>query len=399
MTDVKNKYPDITMAQLYDDDVIYSSRPSYISNPWLEPDEHQSNFLSARELLIADMPVIVHEASVTDKLAQLFALVDHSIPDNLYYFKDQTSYETLLQRLSKDEGRKIYFQYVHGENLVPAEQYAMDKQTFVDLNNKSKIPEWTEGKYLPRREVVEFEEFEQVVRNWPLPVVIKPGDELPTAGGYGVMICYTQDELEQAIVHVKKAEEATDTLIIEQCVEAVGNYCVQFAQHPDKGIIYLGAAKQLTNEYGFYKGNINAQHVPQAVIDAGYALMKKAVELGFIGIAGFDILEDADGDVYAIDLNYRQNGSTSMLLLASELEGSHHKFYSYVAKGDNERFHETIKTFIQKGVLFPLSYYDGDWYTDHHVDSRFGCIWHADSDETIADYERAFLEQAGLLTE
>ncbi|MCS4487006.1 L-aspartate--L-methionine ligase LdmS [Staphylococcus americanisciuri] len=399
MTDVKTDYPDVTMAQLYEEDVVYSSRPSYISNPWLEPDEHQSNFLSARELLIADMPVIVHEASVTDKLRELFALVNRTIPDNLYYFKDQDSYEQLLQRLSKEEGYKIYFQYVHGDNLVPPQQYAMDKQLFVDLNNKSKIPEWTDGKYLPRREVVAFDNFEQAVRQWTLPIVIKPGDELPTAGGYGVMICYTQEELEQAIQRVQKASEATETLIIEQCVEAVSNYCVQFAKHPDKGIIYLGAAKQLTNEYGFYQGNVNAQHVPQKVIDAGYALMEKAVQLGFIGIAGFDILEDADGEVYAIDLNYRQNGSTSMLLLASELAASHHKFYSYVAKGDNERFYEAIKTFIQKGVLYPLSYYDGDWYQTVHVDSRFGCIWSAESDEAIAKYEREFLELAGLMTE
>ncbi|AVQ33547.1 ATP-grasp domain-containing protein [Staphylococcus muscae] len=396
MTDVKNTQSYLTMAELYSNDVVYSSRPSYVSNPWLEPDEHQSNFLSARELLIADMPVIVHEASVTDKLAQLFALIHRRIPDNLYYFKDQSSYESLLQRLTLEEDRKIYFQYVHGDDIVSADKYAMNKQTFIDLNNKSKIPDWTDGKYLPKREVVPFNEFEQAVRRWELPVVIKPGDDLPTAGGYGVMICYTQKELEQAIARVKKAEAATDTLIIEQCIDVVDNYCVQFAKHPDKGILYLGAAKQLTNEYGFYQGNVNAQHVPQTVIDAGRALMERAVEEGFIGVAGFDLLEDAEGHVYAIDLNYRQNGSTSMLLLADNLEGDYHKFYSYVAKGNNERFYDAIKTFVEKGVLFPLSYYDGDWYTEKHVDSRFGCIWHADSEAEIEAYEQQFIEEAGL---
>lgn len=124
--------------------------------------------------------------------------------------------------------------------------------------------------------------------------------------------------------------------------------------------------------------------------------MERAVEEGFIGVAGFDLLEDADGHVYAIDLNYRQNGSTSMLLLADNLEGDYHKFYSYVAKGNNERFYDAIKTFVEKGVLFPLSYYDGDWYIDEHVDSRFGCIWHADSEAEIEAYEQQFIEEAGL---
>ena len=55
---------------------LFTSRPSYVSNPWLKPDEHQSNFLTGRELLIANrFPVIVHEASVTNKLEQLFNIV------------------------------------------------------------------------------------------------------------------------------------------------------------------------------------------------------------------------------------------------------------------------------------------------------------------------------------
>lgn len=81
---------------------------------------------------------------------------------------------------------------------------------------------------------------------------------------------------------------------------------MQYAVHPDKGIVYLGAAKQLTNAYGFYNGNTNATHVPQAVIDAGFEIMKIGVDKGFIGVAGFDLLVDKKEDIYAIDLNFRQ---------------------------------------------------------------------------------------------
>ena len=42
---VKNKQNQpLTLSDLYADNVVYSSRPSYVSNPWLEPEEHQSNF-------------------------------------------------------------------------------------------------------------------------------------------------------------------------------------------------------------------------------------------------------------------------------------------------------------------------------------------------------------------
>lgn len=388
--------PKMTMGELYDSDVVYTSRPSYVSNPWLEPDEHQSNFLTGRELLISDLPVIVHEASITSKLETLFKLVDQTVPQNLYTFNNQESYETLLKTLVNDEDQRIYFQYVHGEDIVADNKYAINKDLFVQLNNKSNIPKWTNGKYLPKRQIVSVDAFESEIAHWSLPVVIKPGDELPTAGGYGVMICYTEDDLAKAKARIYHAKEATQTLIIEDCIEAVDNYCVQFARHLEEGIVYIGSAKQLTNAYGFYNGNINAQDVPEKVIQAGRELMQNAVDEGFIGIAGFDLLVDDKGDVYAIDLNYRQNGSTSMLLLEPMLSGNYHKFYSYFANGDNERFFNAIKEFVQKGVLYPLSYYDGDWYEDEQVQSRFGGIWHVNSETELNKYEHEFLEKAGL---
>ena len=102
--------------------------------------------------------------------------------------------------------------------------------------------------------------------------------------------------------------------------------------------------------------------MPQHVIDAGREIMSIGVSLGFFGVAGFDLLLDENNDVYAIDLNFRQNGSTSMLLLSDELTDGYHKFYSYFSDGDNNHFFNTILKYVKKGVLYPLSYYDGDWY-------------------------------------
>lgn len=104
------------------------------------------------------------------------------------------------------------------------------------------------------------------------------------------------------------------------------------------GIKYLGTAQQLTNEYGFYNGNENVNDVPQHVIDAGKEIMEIGVSKGFFGVAGFDLLVDKNNDVFAIDLNFRQNGSTSMLLLAKDLAKGYHKFYSYFSNGDNTHF-------------------------------------------------------------
>ena len=69
------------------------------------------------------------------------------------------------------------------------------------------------------------------------------------------------------------------------------------------------------------------------MIQAGKEIMEMGVAQGYYGVAGFDLLEDAQGDIFAIDLNFRQNGSTSMLLLEPILTQGFHKFYSYISPG------------------------------------------------------------------
>ncbi|MBI5973797.1 L-aspartate--L-methionine ligase LdmS [Staphylococcus caledonicus] len=389
-----SKNSTLTLSDLYDETIVYNSRPSYVSNPWLKPEEHQSNFLTGREMIISNkMPMIVHEASVTDRLQQLFEIVGRSIPSHIYKFHNRETYEEVFNQIVNKEKKKIYFQYIHSEDVITDDCYAVDKEVFVALNNKARIPEWTNHKYLPEREIVSINDFKARIKDWSFPFVIKPGDDLPTAGGYGVMICYNEEDLEKATQRIFEASDATDNLIIEQKIEAVKNFCVQYAYSEELGIQYLGTAHQITNEYGFYAGNENVHDVPQQVIDAGREIMENGVKLGFFGVAGFDLLLDEHGDVFAIDLNFRQNGSTSMLLLQDELNPNYQKFYSYFSKGDNEKFFNTILKYVKQGVLYPLSYYDGDWYGKNEVNSRFGCIWHANSKEEVEQLEQAFISE------
>ena len=71
-------------------------------------------------------------------------------------------------------------------------------------------------------------------------------------GGYGVMICYDEEDLAKATQRILEASDATDNLIIEQKIEAVKNYCVQYAYSEEIGVTYLGTAYQITDKYGFY---------------------------------------------------------------------------------------------------------------------------------------------------
>ncbi|WP_414042267.1 L-aspartate--L-methionine ligase LdmS [Macrococcus animalis] len=372
----------MVMKDLYGDKVLYSSRPSYTFNPWLQPEEHQSNLLSARELLIAQMPVVVHKATVTDKTEALFNEVGFEMPRGFRTYETREEYEQVL-REAVSKGEKVFFQYAHEESLVPGDKYVVPREKFLALNNKSILDQWTKGKYLPKREVVAVETFETAVFEWTLPFVIKPGDEHPTAGGYGVMICYTKEDVTKAIERVQQAE-GTSQMIIEQFITPVKNYCVQYAYREGGDPEFIGSSHQITEKYGKYRGNIIDHDIPQEVIEVGLDIMKNGIAAGYIGIAGFDLLVDAAGDIYAIDLNFRQNGSSSLLLLDSVLNGEYKKFLAYYSNGDNEKFYNTILEEVKLGYLFPLAYYNGDYKEDNGFPSRFICIWHGDEAEVEA---------------
>ena len=57
---IKPKY---TLKQLYGEDVVYCSRTSFRENPWMPQDKDESNFLTAREIVISRIPTLVHKAT------------------------------------------------------------------------------------------------------------------------------------------------------------------------------------------------------------------------------------------------------------------------------------------------------------------------------------------------
>ena len=68
------------------------------------------------------------------------------------------------------------------------------------------------------------------------------------------MICYNDQDLEQAKIRIKEATEATDYLIIEQKLKRLITTAFNMLMLLIWGIKYLGTAQQPTNEYGFITG-------------------------------------------------------------------------------------------------------------------------------------------------
>lgn len=387
---IKPKY---TLKQLYGEQAVFSSRPSFRENPWMPADMDQSNFLTAREITIAHLPTLVHAATQTDKIQRLFDLAGIEFTQQTYVFANEAEYAEQLKRWEQEQ-KTVVFQYMHEADEVDQALYWMDADVFNYLNSKAYINEIVPAEFVPKRLVVKGCDLAKQLTSWSLPVVLKPGDDSPTAGGYGVVICYDEQQLADGIQRFE--DENTEVVIIEEWLDAEANYCCQYAYSEQLGIQYLGTSIQLTDEYGHYDGNVTVDYVPTEVIEAGKRIMEYGVDKGFSGVAGFDLILTKQGDIRAIDLNFRQNGSTAMLLFYEILDKPVNKFLSYFSAGDNELFFKTIESFVERNVLLPLSYYDGDYFNDPVI-SRFSGIWYADSLAEIEAFEQE-LKASGAIT-
>lgn len=381
--------PKLTLRQIYGNHAVYTPRTPYSDNPWMMDDPHKLDALTSREVAIADIPVLVHRATQTAKAQELHRLAGIPWVEQPYSYETQEEYIAQVQAWC-EEGKTIVCQYIHDTEHMDRDCYWMDAEKFNELNTKAYIDHLIDSKFVPSRLNVETYRLSDAIKNWQPPVVLKPGDDSPTSGGYGVIICQNKNELTDGLRQFRMT--GTKSVIIEELLQTKENYSCQFVYSEELGIQFLGASQQITNDKGIYEGNIIIDTVPKKVIEAGRHIMERGVAEGFVGVAGFDLIVTEAGDVQAIDLNFRQNGSTSMLMFHDALGKPINKFSSYLARSpqQNESFYQTIKKFIAQGVLFPLSFYDGDYFSES-VESRFVGIWYADTLEKIETYERELL--------
>ena len=79
-------------------------------------------------MIISNMPMIVHEACLTDNVKRILKLVNVDIPSNIYTFKDRTQYEHLLQQLTAEN--KKYSSNIYMVNIY----VKMKNMQFINLN-------------------------------------------------------------------------------------------------------------------------------------------------------------------------------------------------------------------------------------------------------------------------
>ncbi|WP_053368147.1 ATP-grasp domain-containing protein [Bacillus sp. FJAT-27245] len=351
--------PSMTLQDIFGPELVFNPRVSFQGLGWIPTNENMDDFRTGALLPIAgDMPLVCNDRTVTDETLALFEKAGITPASNLLVYDSEESFYSLLDKLNSGRQKKVMNQPVP-DSEVPEENYWIDKDVFSYLNNKANLGELVPREHRPKRTVVSPSEAVSVKAEWNYPFVMKAGTDLPNAGGHDVFFCHTDEDFAKGLESLKESE----SIVIEELVDIKKNYCIQFAKTHDGKTIYLGAGEQITTDTGEYKGNWipNAEGPPDEAIALGESIMEKACELGYKGVAGFDILLTEDGRVLCIDLNFRLNGSTPALLLKDSIFRSQNTqdmmYKTWKIDGEWEEFLSVCKNMIESGSLIPLAIY------------------------------------------
>jgi hypothetical protein len=174
------------------------------------------------------------------------------------------------------------------------------------------------------------------------------------------MICRSSADLRQAEGLFSRCEQ----IVVEELLEIRRNPCLNLAVMTDGEVRYLGFADQDIGPDGKYRGNWMeaASPIPKGAIDVAMEPVRRASELGYCGVAGVDLAFTSDGALYVLDLNFRLNGCTPMILLADALKerggADVMHFRKLQGRLGGDALAEALMPFVGAGRLVPLSLFD-----------------------------------------
>jgi hypothetical protein len=229
---------------------------------------------------------------------------------------------TYLDELSQSDRVKKVITLFPFDNLKP-EKHAVNPDTHYHL--LSKVALASLGVQCPKFESYNLHEvnLEDIKLPEQFPYLIKTSHGI---SGEGTYIIRSTSELNYCLEELRKYLDIKllDTIIVSEFVKnVVQNYCVQFYVNKAGEITLIGTTRQLVTADGNYLGGVI--HYRETDMSRFFemiaAIGQYAHSSGYFGFVGFDVLEDKDGQFYAIDANFRVNGSTPMCLQRHTLLG------------------------------------------------------------------------------
>ncbi|CAI6291178.1 hypothetical protein NRS6120_14360 [Bacillus subtilis] len=385
------------LSRVYEKSTILNPRASFADYGFLPRNPVKFDILTGRELLVAgEMPVLCSSAVQSELVIRSFHRMGIPFSGNRIVYYDAKDYYSKLEFIC-NQNKKMVLQHVHPSYELDSKSYWIKPETLSFLNNKGNIDVLVPPKYVPYRRKVPFHKLESALHNMQLPAVIKAGIGLPTGGGYGVYICWEKKDIKSVLDMFTNATE----VIIEEFIHAVRNFCIQFAVSIEGDIFYIGGSEQIVDKEGKHLGNwITNRSLPNELSEIGRIIMKNAKDIGYIGVAGFDILLSDDGHFYVIDLNFRLNGSTSSLLIYNKykhmLNGQGARLCTFKSENNIESTIGVFEKLFEDKRAIPISFYDPLQSPYSKAMPFVTCLVSGENSEVAVSFKKIVYEEFGL---
>lgn len=150
--------------------------------------------------------------------------------------------------------------------------------------------------------------------------------------------------------------------------EIVGDFGVQFYVHRNGEVIWLGLTEQKFNENNRWCGGVFDASIQDRLADEFYPFVEVTAKLlhsrGYFGVCGIDILVDANGRKFLVDVNPRLTGITPFLIASRHFlaDGLQHGIYSASCKfkGTLESLVKSVEQVTECRVLILSAFEEAD---------------------------------------
>ncbi|GEM_PF-2183726 len=301
--------PVITLDDLYSPDTLYAALPYPGQKNWIPDDPLVRIGLSGNSLVLAGrIPLLVEHSFCDLDILKMFKGLASGFSQNPLFIAYHPPDILSALRNHVKKGGKICTPHRYPDSILRPEDHVFDPQLLSDLNNKRHLPRWAGKAPYPGRKVVKLQDLQ---KERTFPCVVKALTDWTSGGGADIHICHNRKNIEQALVKFASEYE----LLVEQWIPEARIFCVQGAVLRDGTCRYLGSTEQICDSGG---EPLHNWIDPSSTVTAqcrrwALDIFQRAAAEGYRGIAGLDILKDAAGNFFLIDLNFRTCFSTPPL--------------------------------------------------------------------------------------
>lgn len=309
--------PSRTFDQLLPPGAVYAPRTTIEHVGWVLSEAYRLDTLTGLTLLVTgSVPLLCHQNTVTPEILAFFEACGAA--PSAHRVTYQTAEQAFEQtRRWAADGRHIVCPYpLPAESCEPHALLVPDA-LYRWLNDKSNLDELVDADWLPPAVMLGPDAAQDLLTAFVgEPVYIKAC--VAGASGAGIDVRYAPDvkARQQALEWLAGHAQAFSGVRVELALEIPICWCLNLSIQRDH-IEYLGAAIQLFASPGQQCGSrIDPSQMPPAsAVEEVMRIARKAQQMGYRGLAGFDLGLTAQARPFIFDLNFRMVSSTAQLLL------------------------------------------------------------------------------------